>query len=261
MILIESLDNKIIKYIKALDTKKGREKYNKFIIEGEKYISSIPKVWDIECYIFSESMSYKIDLRKYSSRAQVYIIKDNTFKTITDTVTPQGALAICTKLEYKLENILISEKPLFLLLLEELNDPGNLGTIIRTAESAGVCGVIISSSSVDIYNKKVLRATAGAIFYIPIIQGIDIISCCQLLKTRGIKLFSTHLKGEQYPYNLNFNEDCAIIIGNEARGLSDNILKVTDNIVKIPMIGSSDSLNASVAGGILLYEVVRQRLK
>ena len=261
MILIESENNKIVKYIKSLDTKKGRDKHNRFIIEGKKYVDSIPDEWQVESYVISQSMNQKIDVNEYSSRAQIYVLKDSIFNSVSDTVTPQGIFAICNKLEYHIGDILNKSQPLFILMIEEIIDPGNLGTIIRTAESAGACGIIVSKNSVDIYNKKVLRSTAGAIFSIPVIENAVLADFCDMLKGKGIKIIATHLKGATYPYDMNLSEDCAIIVGNEARGISEEIIKNVNCTVKIPMIGDSDSLNVSVASGILIYEVVRQRLK
>lgn len=261
MVIIESINNKIIKDIKELNKKKGRDIKCKFIIEGEKYVNSIPSNYSIDRFIFSETMAQKVDINKYNIKAPVHIVKDNIFKSISDTVTPQGILAICNKAVYKLEEILNTNKSLFILMLEEVNDPGNLGTIIRTADSAGVDGIIVSKKSVDIYNRKVLRSTAGSIFNVPIIDNVNLIETCNLLKSRGIKTVSAHLKGNKYPYDLDLMESCAIIIGNEGKGLSEKLVNNADYITKLPMIGNSESLNASIAGSILLYEVVRQRLK
>jgi len=261
MVLIESENNKLIKHIKSLDTKKGRDKHDSFIIEGEKFVDSIPHKLEIESYVLSQTMYSKVDIEKYSSRAKTYVIKDSIFKSISDTIEPQGIFAICKKVKYALSDVLDTSRPLFILMIEESSDPGNLGTIIRTAESAGACGVLVSENSVDLYNKKVLRATAGAIFHIPIVENVDLIDACKIFKSHGVEIVATHLKGAISPYDINLQKDCAVVVGNESRGVSDKLIENIDHIVKIPMIGDSESLNVSVASGILLYEVVRQRLK
>ena len=176
-----------------------------------------------------------------------------------DTENPQGILAVCKKLDWDADAVLAKKTP-FLLLAEELNDPGNLGTVIRTADACGADAVFLSKGSVDLYNPKVLRATMGSLFHVPVFQNIDLHALSEKMQAKQIPLYAAHLKGDRYPYALPLQDACAFLIGNEARGLSEDAAALCDAWVKIPMPGQAESLNASVAAGVLLYEVVRQRL-
>ena len=161
------------------------------------------------------------------------------------------------------EGLFIAEGLRFIreiLLAEELNDRGNLGTVIRTADACGADAVFLSKGSVDLYNPKVLRATMGSLFHVPVFQNIDLHALSEKMQAKQIPLYAAHLKGDRYPYALPLQDACAFLIGNEARGLSEDAAALCDAWVKIPMPGQAESLNASVAAGVLLYEVVRQRL-
>jgi len=178
---------------------------------------------------------------------------------MSDTVSPQGIMAVCEKRSFTLDDI-SGENP-FLLIGERLSDPGNIGTLIRSAAAAGASGVILSVGSGDIYNPKVVRAAAGATLRIPIIEGADLLELIPSLKRQGIAILAAHLKGAVLPYEVDLRQSLGILIGNEASGLSEEISALSTACIKLPMAPDVESLNASVAGGILLYEVVRQRLK
>lgn len=257
--MIESLQNKIIKEIKSLNLKKERDKNSLFIIEGERIINEIPKYFNIKYYLISETYSKNKDIKKLENRAKVYIAKDDIFKKVSDTVNPQGILAVCEQYNYNLEEILKKKNPFF-IILEEISDPGNLGTIIRTSDAGGADAIFLSTKSVDLYNSKTVRSTMGSIFNIPIFQNINLNLLIDKLKKRNILTLSAHLSGITYPYDIDLNVPLAILIGNEANGLKDSTVKITDKLVKIPIVGKAESINASVACGILIYEVVRQRL-
>ena len=258
MAIIESSQNNIIKNIAALSQRKEREKQGLFLAEGLRFVNEIPPHWEIYMYVLSESFAEKnnnVNLRK---DVKTVIVNDKLFNSISDTQTPQGIIAICYQKTYNISELLKGENP-FLLLTEQVQDPGNLGTIIRTADAAGVNGIILSKGTVDLYNPKVLRATMGSIFHVPIIQNADIFDTLSILKENKILTLSAHLKGDKTPYSLNLKQPTAIIIGNEGNGISDEVSQKTSYLVKLPMLGKAESLNASIAAGILLYEVVRQR--
>ena len=234
--------------MKSLKTKKGRDEHSLFIIEGAKLVAEIPDNWRIRAYICAES---------YPHKDNAIVVSDSRFASLSDTVTPQGIMAVCEKQSFKLDDI-ISNNP-FILIGETLSDPGNIGTLIRTAAAAGADGVILSESSGDIYNPKTIRAAAGACLRIPVIEQANLSVIIPKLKARGVKILATHLKGEISPYEADLQQGCAILVGNEAHGLSDEISALADMRVKLPMARDVESLNASVAGGILIYEVLRQR--
>jgi len=234
-------------------------------VEGEKLVAEIPvnsthlNSRKIHAYICAESWQKNVSFP--FAQAPVITVSDSRFASFSDTVTPQGIMAVCEKRMYHLSD-LFGENSLqnpFLVIGERLSDPGNIGTLIRTATAAGASGVILSEGSGDIYNPKVIRASAGAIFRIPVIEGANLGEIIPGLKQQGVNLLAAHLQGAVLPYDLDLKGSLAILIGNEAHGLSDEISNLADFRVKLPMAPDVESLNASVAGGILLYEVVRQR--
>ena len=257
---IESRDNKWVKRLNGLKIKKNRDKEGVFVAEGLRFISEVPADWKVEAYIVSDSFAAENDVYAYEEKAEVICLTDALFASVCDTENPQGILAVCKKLEWDETAVFAKEKPFF-ILAEELNDPGNLGTVIRTADACGADAVFLSKGSVDLYNPKVLRSTMGSMFHVPVFQNVDLNDISAKLKKNEIPLYAAHLRGDTYPYGLELAESCAFIIGNEARGLSDEAADLCDRWVKIPMPGQAESLNASIAAGVLMYEVVRQRLK
>ncbi|KAF5073759.1 putative TrmH family tRNA/rRNA methyltransferase [anaerobic digester metagenome] len=258
-IKIESLQNKMFKRVKGLNLRKNRDKEGVFVAEGPRFISEIPLDWPVEMFLMTEAFAEENGTKLFENRAVTYILSEELFSLLSDTENPQGVLAVCKKQQENKEKIWIKEDSFF-LLAEELNDPGNLGTVIRTADASGVDGIFLSKGSVDVYNPKVLRATMGSIFHVPVYQNVVLEEIAREMKKRGVLLYAAHLKGESFPYHLPLQKSCAFLIGNEARGLSDEAANLCDGWVKIPMPGQAESLNASIAAGILMYEVVRQRL-
>ena len=250
--MIESAENNLIKNITKLKDKKYRDEQKLFVIEGERFVDEIIN-FDVVQYVISEDYSKK---QKYGENA--IIVKNHLFKKMCDTVNPQGVLAVCKQKKYDIKDIINVDNP-FIVVGEKISDPGNLGTIIRTAHASGASGIILSTHSTDIYNPKVLRSTAGSIFHLPIITDINLNECIPQLKDYGFNLFGAHLSGRTVPYNLDLKKSTALVIGNEANGLTQSTSDLLHDLVKIPMPGGAESLNASVACGILMYEIVRQR--
>ncbi len=255
---IESRDNKWVKWLNGLKIKKNRDKAGVFVAEGLRFIHEVPIDWKVEVYAVSETFAMEHDLSEYEKKTEVLCIPDGLFASVCDTENPQGILAVCEKLKWDMEAVFEKKAPFF-LLAEELNDPGNLGTVIRTADACGADAVFLSKGSVDLYNPKVLRSTMGSLFHTPVFQNISVEEISAKLKESQIPLYGAHLKGDTYLYDLDLRQPCAFLIGNEARGLSDQASSLCDQWIKIPMPGQAESLNASVAAGVLLYEVVRQR--
>ena len=250
-----------LKQIKTLKTKKGRDDSGLFIIEGEKFVSEIPNEWKVKAYVISEEFStanasYADSLR---SRAPVVVVPSRRFDSLSDTVTPQGIMAVCEKREFTLDDMLVSAP--FLLIGECLADPGNIGTLIRTAAAAGASGAILSAGSGDIYNPKTVRATAGALLRLPVIEKADLNEILPALKARGVMILAACVDDNEsiLPYDLDLRRGCGMLIGNESKGLSAEGKSMADALVKLPMAEEIESLNASVAGAVLIYEVVRQR--
>ena len=159
--------------------------------------------------------------------------------------------------KYQLESFFCGEQ-IKILFLENLQDPGNLGTIMRTAEGAGMTGLILSKGSVDFYNPKTVRSTMGSLFRVPFVYAEDLKKALHAAKKQGITLYAAHLEGTNDYDKERWNSKSGILIGNEANGLSEDISELADVKVKIPMCGKLESLNASIAAGILMYELFRQ---
>lgn len=257
--MIENSKNKQVKNIINLQKKsKERKKQNLYVIEGKKVIKEIPKEDLVKIFV-SESFYNSEENAKYIGAIEsLEVVKDSIFDSMSDTKTPQGILAVVKTKTHKLTDILNQEKTL-ILILEDIQDPGNMGTIIRTGEGAGINGIIVTSSSVDIYNPKVVRSTMGSILRMPIVVTDDIYSAIDELKSNNVAIYASYLGTENSYTNINYKMSTGIMIGNESKGLTDDIVSKADELIKIPLKGQVESLNASIAASLLMYEVVRQR--
>jgi TrmH family RNA methyltransferase len=260
---ILSKQNRLYKEINSLKTKKGRDNSSKFIIEGTKNIQEALKSnFTIDRIIFSKEFISKDENqilveeinKKTDLREKIYFINDSYFSSLSDTVTPQGILAVI----YKTKTHLNIKKNGFYLILENISDPGNLGTIIRTADAANITGIILTNNSVDKYNTKVMRATMGSIFHIDVFEEYDIIDTIKAFNDSGYKVYGAASNTSRYIWEIQLKENICIIIGNETTGLSEGVLERVSERINIPMPGKSESLNASMAAGIFIYEHLRQ---
>lgn len=262
---IESKENSIIKKIKQLKIKKNREQYNQFIIEGVHLIEeSIKNNIQIDFIVYGDSFlenEYNKELISLLIKKDIiiYNVSDQLFKIITDTETPQGILGVVKK-PYFIEHDILSQPKSNIVILDRIQDPGNMGTILRTADAAGIDGVIIIKGSVDVYLPKTIRSAVGSIFRIPIFHMDDPIDVIKLLKKYNKKMIATSPSAKNFYYDLPLAEDIAMIIGNEANGVSKAFLENVDHVVKIPMLRDTESLNASIAASIMMYEIVRQKM-
>lgn len=239
---------------------KARNEQSAFVIEGIKMFEESRDGGNLIKAYFSESFYQEkmISDPDYFTSYPYEVITDSVFKEIADTLTPQGVLAIVKKPEYSLESMLTPSSA-SLVLLEDIRDPGNLGTIVRTAEAAGVTGIILSKTSVDMYNPKVIRSTMGAIYRTPFIYVEDFTETLKLLKENGVSIYAAHLSGKCYYDEVNYTGKSAIMIGNEANGLTDESTNLATQYIKIPMEGKVESLNAAIAASLLMYEMYRSK--
>lgn len=257
--MITSTSNGKIKTIQNLRKKaKYRKEEKLFIIEGIRLFQETPKELLKEVYV-SENAENSLKEQLFDVKYEV--VSDNIFASISDTQTPQGILAVVRQPASSLEKILGKENPL-LLILEDLQDPGNLGTIMRTAEGAGVTGILMTKGCVDIYNPKVVRSTMGSIYRMPFLyletqEEFDEIF--RQLKQRNIVTYGAALMESKDYDKYSYQTGSAFVIGNEGNGLSKKALSLCEKYVKIPMCGQLESLNAAVASSILMYEAFRQR--
>ncbi len=251
--MITSASNQQIKTITAL-LKKSRERNSAgvFVVEGRKMFEEAMSLNLVEKAYFSESY-----VGKYGEISEVdhEVVSDSVFNSIAETVTPQGVIALVKMQRADADELIENAKKL--VLLECLQDPGNLGTILRTAEAAGMDGVIVSDDTVDVYNPKVVRSTMGAIFRVPVAVSDNLKETVKSLISRHYRVFATSLKAENTYDKADYTGRSAVLIGNEGNGLTDEITDLATDRVIIPMEGKAESLNAAVAAALMMFEMKR----
>jgi len=256
--MITSTSNPQVKHLLQLQKKsKARNEEGVFVVEGLRMFVEVPKERVEKVYV-SETFYYKKKHELSWEEFPLEILSDSVFKHVSDTQTPQGVLCIVKRKQYDLGTLLDIENPHF-MVLDNLQDPGNLGTIVRTAEGAGVDAVFMSRDCVDIYNPKTIRSTMGSIYRMPTIYIEDTVKLLELFKEKGIKSYAAHLDGKNSYDKEDYRTGTAILIGNEGNGLRDEVSKKADIWVRIPMEGQVESLNAAIAASVFMFEVARQR--
>lgn len=258
--MITSKTNKQVKFVNALIKKaKTRREEDLFVAEGIRMCGEIPRERIHTLYV-SENFQKTAECAAMADGVRrVEVVSEEVFKALSDTQTPQGILALVKQSHYTLDEVL--KKPALLMILETLQDPGNLGTIIRAGEGAGVTGIIMDSHTADIYNPKVTRSTMGSILRVPFVYTEDLPQTLTELKKNGICLYAAHLQGENNYEQEDYTGNTGFLIGNEGNGLSDTVTGLADCFIRIPMAGRVESLNAAVAASVLMYEAARQRRK
>lgn len=246
--------------IKLQEKARTRKEQNAFVVEGKKMFQEakslgiVKKAYATMAYVEAQGVSEE----EYFAGVDYELVEDKVMKEAADTMTPQGILAIVEKPSYCMEDMIAGEYA-NLVLLEDLRDPGNLGTIVRTAEGAGIHGIIMSKETVDLFNPKVVRSTMGSIFRVPFLYVEDFKKAVEDLQKSGVSVVATDLQGKNAYDGETYEKKTAIVIGNEAKGISQQMREQADVLVRIPMEGKLESLNASVAAGIMMYELYRQR--
>lgn len=258
---ITSKDNELIKHIRKLKDKKYRDESNEYVVEGVKLVEeAVKENAKIKQIIVCEdtTRTYEIpthimlEIAKY----ECISVSDKIFNIITQVTNPQGIMAI---IEKNAQNAKIDYTQDIIVVLDDVQDPGNLGTILRTVDSIGLNQIIVSKGTADAFNSKVVRSTMGAIFRIKIIEVENLAQAIKEMRKHHFKLMVTSLQTKNSIYVIDFYKKI-IVIGNEANGVSKEIQDMADEKAKIPMLGRTESLNASVAAGVVMYEYVRQKL-
>lgn len=264
--MIKSLANPQVKNLCGLMQKaKLRREQKCFVAEGRKMfleapIEQIQKVYLTEKVLNERSMSAIHTKLAELEHAQIKteLLSDAVFKSVSDAISPQGIITVVKQQEYSLEDLLATKNPLF-ILLEDLQDPGNLGTIIRTAEGAGATAVMMSKTTVDLFNPKTIRSTMGSVFRMPYLYVERMDEMIERLKHANVQIIAAQLKNSMDYASISYKKGTALLIGNESMGLSNLLCDKSDVCVKIPMEGNVESLNAAVAAAIIMYEAYRQR--
>lgn len=261
--MIISVANPRVKQVVQWQNKaKERRKDNIFLAEGVKMFEEAPMQQIREVYLTEELAdrwkSEDGSLWKKLTALSYEIVSSDVFTKMSDTMSPQGVLTIIQRPSYRLEDFLHTQRPLF-VILEDLQDPGNLGTIVRTGEGAGITCVIMTKNTVDLFNPKTIRATMGSVFRVPFVYVDDLEKTLDILHDAGVTTYAAHLKGETFYNTYSFQEATAFLIGNEGNGLKKETADKAKNYLKIPMEGQVESLNAAIATSLLMYEAHRQR--
>ena len=252
---ITSKDNELIKHIRKLKDKKYRDESNEYVVEGVKLVEEAVKEI-IVCEDTTRTYEIPTHIMLEIAKYECISVSDKIFNIITQVTNPQGIMAI---IEKNAQNAKIDYTQDIIVVLDDVQDPGNLGTILRTVDSIGLNQIIVSKGTADAFNSKVVRSTMGAIFRIKIIEVENLAQAIKEMRKHHFKLMVTSLQTKNSIYDIDFYKKI-IVIGNEANGVSKEIQDMADEKAKIPMLGRTESLNASVAAGVVMYEYVRQKL-
>ena len=265
--MITSIGNDRVKRVVAYVQKsKARKEADVFVIEGMKMLREAPVLQVREVYVTGRFLDKATEedkeiLWRYGAEE----VSDDVMKKMADTQTPQGVLAVVSQYHYTEEEVLEGynkdnegAKPL-ILILENIQDPGNLGTMLRSGEGAGVTGVILSKGSADIYNPKVIRSTMGSIFRMPFIYVENLAEMIKKLSANGINTYAAHLKGTKNYDEFDYTKPTAFLVGNEGNGLTKETADAATEYILIPMKGEVESMNAATSAAILTFEASRQR--
>ena len=254
--MITSAGNPQIKHLRQLAARpRARREEGVFLAEGRRMVEEAPEGRVAAAYC-SESFAAEAANRELLGRLQAEVLTDSLFQSISDTVTPQGILAVVRVQAYTAEDLVSSGRPL--IILEGLQDPGNLGTILRTGEGAGIGGVFMDRQTADVYNPKAVRATMGSLFRVPHCRMESAAEAVRACRSAGYRIYAAHLAGSVRYTEPDYRCPCAFLIGNEGSGLTDATAALADQAVRIPMEGKVESLNAAIAATLLMYEAHRQ---
>lgn len=265
--MIVSTTNPRIKQLVSWQSKaRERRKDRVFVAEGLKMLAEAPDNWIRDIYLTEEVANRLKESKNDKERvlwnkivqAGYELVSQEVMKRAADTQTPQGVLTVLDQPAYTLEEILDVDNGLY-LVLEDLQDPGNLGTIFRTGEGAGVSGIIMSKETVDIFNPKTIRSTMGSVYRVPFLYVETLKEVLDKMREKDISTYAAHLSGKNYYSEFSFKEGTAFLIGNEGNGLKKETADLADFYLKIPMEGQVESLNAAIAASLLMYEAHRQR--
>ena len=261
--MITSNSNAKVKQLAAWQKKrKAREEDGIYLVEGLRMFVEAPEDKVREVYVsesFYNKRKEELNLDRWGRKLEV--LSDSVYGHVSDTKTPQGVMVVVEQPQYSFEQVISGKdgKAPLLMVLDNLQDPGNLGTILRAGEAAGVTGVIMSSDCVDIYNPKVIRSTMGSIYRMPFIYVDDLPEVVHMLNQNEIHTYAAHLKGTHSYEADDFCKGTAFLIGNEGNGLREEVADAAEIYVKIPMCGEVESLNAAIAATVLMFEAARQR--
>ncbi len=254
-----SFNNRRVKLLKKYyESSKHRQNDNVYVIEGKKLLREADKTDIKEIYVSEAFSTAEVESLKGFYDIPIYVLKNEVFKKTVRTETPQGVAAVINKKTYDRERFFDTKNTKRIIICEHVQDPGNMGTIIRTAMAAGFDALIADKGCVDVYNPKCVSASMSGIYRLPILCVSDLLSAIEELKDKGFSCIAAAVNA-RHSYNcFTYKENTAIIVGNEGNGLSEDVINSCDDTVFIPMRNEMDSLNVAVAAGILMYSALHK---
>lgn len=264
MIELTGLNNPLVKAAAELKQKKHRTERGEFLAEGLRTAEEAVAYGKVRALFYTQEAVGGERMQRLLEAAaaqniELICVSENVLKKIADTETPQGVAAVCTMPQVSLEDLLAGGQ--MLLVLDRIGDPGNMGTMLRTADAAGIGGVVLLKGCVDAYAPKTVRSSMGSLFHVPVAAGLDEAAFVKAARAAGYALLVTALDGADNLYKADLSGRLAFVMGNEASGVSDYLLSAADKRVFIPMQGRAESLNVAMAAGIVMFEALRRRLK
>lgn len=262
---MKGMSNGRIKYVRRLANARFREKEKKFLVEGIRFVEEIlGSDWPVEMLIYCKRSMQNprgknLLVTAAARHAILMEVAEDVFAELAETTTPQGIIAVAPRRCYSLTDMAEVKDPALLVVVDGVQDPGNLGAIVRSADAAAADGVILLKGTADIYNPKSLRATMGSIFHLPVIQGAAADEVISFLNHQGIKTVAGDPRGEKVLFEIDLKVSCALVVGSEAIGTRKVLKENVDELVRIPMPGGAESLNVANSVSIMFYETLRQR--
>ena len=255
---IQSKDNKTIKHIISLQQRKYRQKFGEYTVEGIRAVTDIGKKDFLRSILIRESKRSELEplVQKGFTVSSVYVVQDPIFDKIEHSVNGQGILGIAKKYVNDLHSFIVEDG--LYVALDGVQDPGNLGTIIRTAVAAGAKGIFLLKGTVDPFNEKCVRSTMSALCNIPIFEDVTLSEFYDFIKDNTIKTYVTSLDNAKPYHTISYSRRTMIILGNEGNGVSRDIIEMCDQAITIPMYGDIESLNVSIAAALCMYKVREQ---
>jgi TrmH family RNA methyltransferase len=246
-----------VKAVRALSRRSVRDKTGRFLAEGPQSVREVvvhhpEQVLDL--YVTPDALTRHADILAAAEAAALYVheVTDEVLAAMCDTPTPQGVAAVCHVVTATLDEVLAAS-PRLLVLLTNVRDPGNAGTVLRGADAAGAAAVLVSDSSVDVHSPKVVRSTAGSLFHLPVVTGLDIDDTLARLREAGIRLLAADGVGTTLLPDADLSGPHAWVMGNEAWGLHESVRDLCDDVVRVPIYGKAESLNLAMAATICLF--------
>ena len=259
---VTGLQNPVVKAAAELKQKKYRTQNGLYLAEGLRTAEEAVAYKAVETLFYvatDDERTMRLLEDAAAQNIKLVCVSENVMKKIADTETPQGIIAVCKMRQPKLENLLASGK--MLLVLDRVGDPGNIGTMLRTADAAGIGGLVLLKGCADIYAPKTVRSSMGSLFHIPVLSGVSEQEFVSAAKKAGYDLLVTCLDGADNLYKADLSGRIAFVMGNEAGGVSESLLAKADKRVYIPMAGRAESLNVAMAAGIVMFEALRRKVK